>query len=349
MASKQGSSLAGVVEKCDSLGDSYEDLGTYLVRPEEISRASSPDLLSFSVLSLGMESTLEADESEDLQAKGIGCQSATQKLLFAGGELTKACREAAYDRAAEIVGAVAADAAHNSKVFAARLVEVVTTGTKATTNAALDNANEATTDADAPKSAIAVTLMESTKRAITNVSAPAAAAILSGSSYVASTVASTVVSKVGNWTWNGPSVQDPPLTASWASHWRKKRSKPCLSSRKYALVMDSQPLKAQDNDHLIDVKTNESNIDQSNTPNPIRCATEPNLLPETGWVRQELQVDTGRHSHGFEARLRREQHLVEKQRRRAVLEAEEQKEEDGEYADVRRHPAFADEAESGVA
>jgi len=346
MASTQGSSLPGLVEKCDGLGDSYEDLGTYL---KDVSRASSPDLLSFSVLSLGVESTLEADESEDLQAKGIGCQSATQKLLFAGGELTKACREAAYDRAAEIVGAVAADAAHNSKVFAARLVEVVTTGTKAATIAAVDNTNGITTDTDVPKSATAVTLVESTKRAITNVSVPATAAILLGSSNVASAVASTVASKVGNWTWNGASSQDSPLTASLASLWRKKRSKPRLSSRKYAMATDSQPLKAQDNDRIINEKTNESNIDQSDAPNLARRATEPNIFPETGWVKQELHADNGRHGHALEARLRRERRLIEKQRRRAVREAEEQKQEDGEYADVRRHPAFADDAESGVA
>ena len=339
MALTQGSSTAPFVEKSDGLSDSYVDLGMCLVRSEENSRASSPDLLSFSVLSLGIESVLEADQSEDAQAKGLACQSATQKLLFTGGELTKACREAAYERAADIVGTVAAGAAQHSKVFAAKLVEVVATSTKTTTNVAVDNANGITTPTDGTRSTVAMALVESTRRVLSNVSTPAAATILSGPSYVASIVAS----KVGNWTTGIPSGQDSPLTASWASLLRPKSSKPCLSSRKYKLITDSEDSKAGDNSQFINSRTNESVSVQGDVPGLKRCATDPALFRQARWVRQELHVVDGRHSHGFEkARRRRQRYLAE--HRREVLEAEEeQREDDGEYADVKRHPAFNDD------
>jgi hypothetical protein len=70
---------------------------------------SHDELHEWDVISLGYESTEEASQLENHQAKGMQRRSTAQKLTHSTTELTKSVHHGEYQRAAEIVGAVRAD------------------------------------------------------------------------------------------------------------------------------------------------------------------------------------------------------------------------------------------------
>lgn len=90
----------------------YPNLSTLMVlsiHGIENRHNSHDELQEWDVISLGYESTEEASQLANHQAKGIQRRSTAEKLTHSTTELTKSVHHGEYQRAAEIVGAVRAD------------------------------------------------------------------------------------------------------------------------------------------------------------------------------------------------------------------------------------------------